>query len=128
MRANSLSSPGRGRDALGQRPVTLLAPVGAAFALLLAGCTSLPMQATDRAPGFGTSINQNAAVMIIDPQPGRAQDTHLPLDGHRAEIAIIRYYTNQVIPPEALTTSGVGSVPGSSAPGVATAASSGAVQ
>src|SRR6476469_8733527 len=128
MRAKALSSPGPDRSARGQQSVIGLAPIGTAFVLLLAGCTSLPQQATQPAPGFGASVNQNAAVMIIDPQPVRAQDTALPLDGHRAENAIIRYYTGQVIPPEALTTSGIGSAAGGGAPGVATAASTGAVQ
>jgi hypothetical protein len=102
--------------------------MGALGALVLAGCTSLPMQATDRLPGYGSSINQNAAVMIIDPQPAHALDTALPLDGHRAEIAIIRYYTNTVIPPQAATTSALGSALGGGAPGLAAPATTGAMQ
>ena len=109
-------------------PRSGLPPVAALFLLMLAGCTSLPMQATDRLPGYGESVNQNAAMMIIDPQPALAQNTALALDGHRAEIAIIRYYTNEVIPPAPLSTSDVGSTIGGSAPGVAAAATSGAVQ
>ena len=133
MRARSPSSPGHDRTARAQRSGlrfrTAFLAVAGALAALLAGCTSPPIQATDRLAGFGDSINQNAAVMIIDPQPLRARDTALPLDGHRAEIAIIRYYTDTVIPPEALTTANIGSsASGGAAPGVAAAASTGAVQ
>jgi hypothetical protein len=128
-----LSSPGHGRSTRGKRSgrrsrTSLLAPIGALGALVLAGCTSLPLQATDPLPGYGSSINQNAAVMIIDPQPAHALDTALPLDGHRAEIAIIRYYTNTVIPPQAATTSSLGGSLGGGAPGVAAAATTGAMQ
>ena len=128
MRARPLSSPAHDRNAQGQRSATFLATAGAALALLLAGCTSLPLQATDALPGYGSSVNQNAAVMIIDPQPARALDTALPLDGHRAEIAIIRYYTNQVVPPESLATSGLGGTSSNAAPGAAVATPSGAMQ
>ena len=96
--------------------------------LVLAGCTSLPMQATDRLPGYGDSVNQNAAIMIIDPQPALARNTSLPLDGHRAEIAIIRHYTNKVIPPVSPSTSSVGDAIGGGAPGVAAAATTGSMQ
>ena len=126
------SSPGhdrtRGKRSGRRSRPFLLAPIGALGALALAGCTSLPLQATDALPGYGNSINQNAAVMIIDPQPAHALETALPLDGHRAEIAIIRYYTNTVIPPEAATTSGLGAALGGGAPGVAAAATTGAMQ
>jgi hypothetical protein len=126
------SSPGHDRTAREQRldfcsSAAFLAAAGALVALL-AGCTSPPIQATDRLAGFGDSFNQNAAVMIIDPQPPGARETALPLDGHRAEIAIIRYYTDTVIQPQALTTSGIGSVAGGAAPGVAAAATTGAIQ
>jgi len=99
-----------------------------ALLLSLAGCTSLPQQSTDPNPGFGASLYQNAAVMIIDPQPLRAEDTLLNLDGHRAELAILRYYTDTVIPPQALTTSSLGGVPSNAAPPGAGVATSGAMQ
>ena len=86
----------------------------------LAACTEPTIQASDPLPGVGDAFNQNAAVMIIDPQPVRARDTSLPLDGHHAENAIIRYYTGSVIQPQSLSTSGIGPVPGSGQTGVAT--------
>jgi hypothetical protein len=100
------------------RAIAILAVV----LLPIAGCTSLPLQSTERQPGFGDSVNQNAAVMIIDPRPVRAEVTALDLDGHRVRLAILRYYTNTVIPPQTPTTSGLGSAlaNGSAPAGVAT--------
>jgi hypothetical protein len=112
------------------RPRDRLSRPAAIVALLaLAACTPPPLQASDRAgPGFGDSVNHNAAVMIVDPQPPRAQETVLPFDGHRAETAVIRYYTGQVIQPVGLTTSGLGAAPGAGQGGAATATSTGAMQ
>ena len=44
-------------------------------------------------------MKQNAAVMIIDPQPASAANVNIDLDGRRAGIAIERYRTGTVIPP-----------------------------
>jgi hypothetical protein len=55
-------------------------------------------------PGYGDSVRQNSAVMIIDPQPVSAANVNLDFDGRKDDIAIERYRTGQVIPPEELTT------------------------
>ena len=52
-------------------------------------------------------MKQNAAVMIIDPQPVSAANVEIDFDGRRAGIAIERYRTGTVIPPEDLRTSDV---------------------
>ena len=107
-----------------RRPTASLpATASALLLMMLAACTSTPQQATDRNPGFGDSINQNAAVMIIDPQPVRARDTELPFDGHRAEGAMLRYYTDNVIQPQSLSTSSMGAVPAPATPGPTTGVS-----
>jgi hypothetical protein len=43
-------------------------------------------------------------VMIVDPQPVSAANVDLDFDGRKDAIAIERYRTGQVIPPEELTT------------------------
>ncbi|MFO1059993.1 MAG: hypothetical protein U1E53_23880 [Dongiaceae bacterium] len=108
----------------------LPAAASALLLLTLAACTAPPEQATDPSPGFGHSFNQNAAVMIIDPQPVGARNTTLPLDGHRAQGAIIRYYTDNVIQPQSLSTSSVGGVPGAATAGnsAGTSTTTGAMQ
>jgi hypothetical protein len=59
------------------------------------------------APGYGNSVHQNSAVMIIDPQPVTAANTEIDLDGRRDALAIERYRQNKVIPPVELKTSSV---------------------
>ncbi|WP_119300650.1 hypothetical protein [Dongia deserti] len=54
--------------------------------------------------GYGDSVRQNNAVMIIDPQPVSAANVDIDFDGRKDSIAIERYRTGQVIPPEDLTT------------------------
>jgi len=65
--------------------------------------------------GYGNSVSQNNAVMIIDPQPATAANTDLDLDGRRAGIAIERYRQNKVIPPIQMRTSDVLPTKGSTA-------------
>ena len=83
------------------------------FGLLLAGVTVAACGPTvyqdSRTPfvGYGDSVRQNNAVMIIDPQPATAANVDLDFDGRKDAIAIERYRTGTVIPPEDLTTSGV---------------------
>ena len=57
--------------------------------------------------GYGDSVRQNNAVMIIDPQPASAANVDLDFDGRKDAIAIERYRTGQVIPPDELKTSDV---------------------
>ncbi|HEX6963535.1 MAG TPA: hypothetical protein VF175_16830 [Lacipirellula sp.] len=86
----------------------LISAAGAA----LAGCSNgpfpYPVQATTVYPGYGDAIQHNAAVQIIDPAPANAANTELAFDGHRAALAIGRYWTDQVKPPHELRTSDVG--------------------
>jgi hypothetical protein len=72
-------------------------------------------------PGYGNAVGQNAAVMIVDPQPASAANTEIDFDGRKAWIAIERYRQGKVIPPLELRTSSVensggggGSAPGMS--------------
>ena len=74
-----------------------------------AGCVRpYTEQPYDASPGFGDAVNQNASVMIGNPEPPRAQDTLINLEGNRALLAISRYQTNTVTPPvPQSTTSGI---------------------
>jgi hypothetical protein len=77
-------------------------------AALLAACSPTVYQDSDTPfPGYGNAVKQNAAVMIIDPQPLSAANVEIDFDGRRAGIAIERYRTGTVIPPEDLRTSDV---------------------
>ena len=77
-------------------------------AITLAGCApSVYSDSTTPIPGYGNSVRQNAAVMIIDPQPVSAANVNLDLDGRRAGIAIERYRTGTVLQPTELRTSDV---------------------
>ena len=58
-------------------------------------------------PGYGNAVSQNNAVMIIDPQPASAANTDFDLDGRKDALAIERYRTGTVIPPDELRTSDV---------------------
>ena len=78
-----------------------------ALVALTAGCAR-PQQPFEATPGFGNAVNQNAVVMIGNPEPPRAQDTLINLEGNRALLAIQRYQTNTSIPPQPQsTTAGV---------------------
>lgn len=84
------------------------AGVGLAAALLLAACApSVYQDSTTPTVGYGNAVQQNAVVMIIDPQPVSAANVNLDMDGRRAGIAIERYRTGTVIPPRELRTSDV---------------------
>jgi type IV pilus biogenesis protein CpaD/CtpE len=86
-----------------------------ASVLLLGGCApSVYQDSTTPTVGYGNAVRQNAAVMIIDPQPLSASNVNLDLDGRRAGIAIERYRTGTVIPPRELRTSDVLNGTGSS--------------
>lgn len=78
-----------------------------AAAALGACAPSVYVDSTGQFPGYGNAVKQNAAVMIIDPQPASAANLDLDLDGRRAGIAIERYRTGQVIQPVELRTSDV---------------------
>jgi hypothetical protein len=82
------------------------ASLGLSVLLAASACTQ---QAFDPNPTFGDATGQNAATMIIDPQPPQAQDTDLPLEGHRALLGMGRYQTGTTIPPQTQnTTAGPG--------------------
>jgi hypothetical protein len=75
--------------------------IGLVTATLLAACgPSVYRDSATPIPGYGNAVKENAAVMIIDPQPAAAAKVNLDLDGRRAGIAIERYRTGTVIPPE----------------------------
>jgi len=75
--------------------------IGLVTATLLAACgPSVYRDSATPIPGYGNAVKENAAVMIIDPQPAAAANVNLDLDGRRAGIAIERYRTGTVIPPE----------------------------
>ena len=80
------------------------------FGLLVAGVTlaacdpSVYQDSREQFIGYGDSVRQNSAVMIIDPQPATADNVVLDFDGRKDSIAIERYRTGQVIQPEVLTT------------------------
>jgi hypothetical protein len=76
----------------------------------LAACSdpSVYRQSGTPVPGYGNAVRHNNSVMIIDPQPATAANTAIDLDGRRAGLAIERYRTGTVIPPEEMrTTSGL---------------------
>lgn len=76
-----------------------------ASASLLAACgPSVYRDSATPIPGYGNAVKQNAAVMIIDPQPASAANVDIDFDGRRGSIAIERYRTGTVIPPEELRT------------------------
>ena len=77
-------------------------------AALLAACAPNVYQDSNTPfPDYGNSVKQNSAVMIIDPQPVSAANVDIDFDGRRDSIAIERYRTGTVIPPEDLRTSDV---------------------
>jgi hypothetical protein len=79
-----------------------------ASATLLAACApNVYQDSTTPFAGYGNAVKQNAAVMIIDPQPVSAANVDIDFDGRRGGIAIERYRTGTVIPPEELRTSDV---------------------
>jgi hypothetical protein len=79
-----------------------------AAATMLAACApSVYQDSTSPIPGYGNAVKQNSAVMIIDPQPASATNVDIDFDGRRGAIAIERYRTGKVIPPEELRTSDV---------------------
>ena len=79
-----------------------------ASASLLAACgPSVYRDSATPIPGYGNAVKQNAAVMIIDPQPASAANVDIDFDGRRAGIAIERYRTGTVIPPEEQRTTDV---------------------
>jgi len=63
--------------------------------------------------GYGDSVRQNSAVMIIDPQPVNAANVDLDFDGRKDAIAIERYRQGKVIPPREMRTADVLSGEGS---------------
>lgn len=82
--------------------------IGLVTATLLAACgPSVYRDSATPIPGYGNAVKENAAVMIIDPQPAAAANVNLDLDGRRAGIAIERYRTGTVIPPEEQRTTDV---------------------
>jgi len=80
----------------------------ALLAILAAGCDpTIYRESGTPVPGYGNAVRQNAAVMIIDPQPVSAANTNIDFDGRRAGLAIERYRSGEVIPPITLRTSDV---------------------
>ena len=78
------------------------------IAVLSGGCEAYK-QSTTPFPGYGNSVRQNSAVMIIDPQPVSAANTEIDFDGRKAGLAIERYREGKVIPPLELRTSEISS-------------------
>lgn len=80
------------------------------FGLLLTGVAvaacdpSVYQDSRTQFVGYGDSVRQNSAIMIIDPQPVSAANVDIDFDGRKGAIAIERYRTGTVIPPEELTT------------------------
>jgi len=86
-----------------------LSSLAVVLALSLAGCVHpFTQQPYDASPGFGEAVNQNAAVMIVNPEPLKAQNTLINLEGNRALLAITRYETDTTIPPQAENTMSTG--------------------
>jgi hypothetical protein len=82
--------------------------IGLVTATLLAACgPSVYRDSATPIPGYGNAVKQNAAVMIIDPQPASAANVEIDFDGRRGGIAIERYRTGTVIPPEEQRTTDV---------------------
>jgi hypothetical protein len=76
--------------------------------LTLAGCApSVYQDSRTQFVGYGDSVRQNSAVMIIDPQPVTAANVDLDFDARKDSIAIERYRQGKVIPPVELRTSDV---------------------
>lgn len=73
-------------------------PLFAAFALILAACSSEPTIS----PDFGATVRHNMAVQIIPTPPATAP---AGLDGERAGDAWERYRTGKTIPPVSMSTS-----------------------
>ena len=84
-----------------------LSIVLASVTLLAACAPSVYQDSATPTPGYGNAVKQNAAAMIIDPQPASAANVDIDFDGRRGGIAIERYRTGTVIPPEELRTSDV---------------------
>jgi hypothetical protein len=79
-----------------------------ASASVLAACgPSVYRDSATPIPGYGNAVKQNAAVMIIDPQPASAANVDIDFDGRRGGIAIERYRTGTVIPPDELRTTDI---------------------
>jgi hypothetical protein len=76
-------------------------------AVVMTGCGAYRDSLTPM-PAFGNAVSQNAAVMIIDPQPVGAANTNIDFDGRAAGLAVERYREGKVIPPVELRTSGLG--------------------
>ena len=86
---------------------TRLTIVCVSAAVLAACAPNVYQDSTTPSPGYGNAVKQNSAVMIIDPQPASAANVDIDFDGRRDAIAIERYRTGTVIPPEELRTSDV---------------------
>ena len=86
---------------------TRLTIVFVSAALLAACAPSVYQDSTTPIPGYGNAVKQNSAVMIIDPQPVSAANVDIDFDGRRGAIAIERYRTGTVIPPEEQRTTDV---------------------
>jgi hypothetical protein len=85
----------------------VLSLLSVALVLSTAGCIRpYTQQPYDASPGYGEAINQNAAVMIGNPEPPKAQNTLINLEGNRALIAITRYQNDQTVPVQPLNTTG----------------------
>ena len=55
-------------------------------------------------PGYGEATANNAAVMIVDPNPPGSQNTDIPLEGDRAAGAYDAYQADKVEQPVTLNT------------------------
>ncbi len=73
----------------------------------LPACSNVYRQSGTPFPGYGNAVRQNAAVMIVDPQPASAANTNIDMDGRRAFLAIERYRTGTAIEPEELSTTDI---------------------
>lgn len=72
-------------------------------ALLLSGCGAESVRYLTYQDGVvesgGDAVAANKAVTVVDPWPANSRNAHIPMEGHRAALAISRYETNNVIEP-----------------------------
>lgn len=68
------------------------AVLAAVACLTLAACDNRYIERKDTLTlGAGDAVAANAAVMTHNPWPKRSQDDRIPMDGVKAEAALVRY-------------------------------------
>ena len=70
----------------------VLIALSAAACLGLAACDNRYIERKDTVTfGLGDAVTTNNAVMTANPWPRRSQNTRIPMDGVKAENALLRY-------------------------------------